>query len=161
MLMKSLILYFILFVSWGCKAQQEQSRQNTNPVKITSLFSEVLYNLANRKDNVEKNGATICIPRFSKDGMQYLPNFLRDGGLNQLSDSTEWQFVKSYLTKSRNLQHQSFEKLEVRKILKSKGVNLSDRSGLRMGFTPFILNESEIGLVLSIMTFFRMQLEKV
>ncbi|MCX2430538.1 MULTISPECIES: hypothetical protein [unclassified Pedobacter] len=141
--MKSLILYFIFFINYGCKAQQEVSRQNAIPVKVTSLFTEVLYNLANRKDNVEKNGLTICIPRFSNEGMQYLPSFLRDGGLNQLSDSTEWLFVKSYLIRPKNLQHQRFDKLEVKKKLKSKGVNLSEHSGLRMGFTPFILNEAE------------------
>lgn len=94
--MKTALLYFICLISLGCKAQSHGTGQKPSLSKIDNLYAEVLTNLANRKDNIHKNGPKICVPRFSNDGFGYLAGFIKEGGLNEHPDSTEWFFIKDY-----------------------------------------------------------------
>lgn len=139
MLMRVAILYIMCLLTLGCKAQQSNTIPGDNTSKMDSLFTEVLSNLANRKDNIAQNGATICVPRFSNNGFEYLPDFFKDGRLKELPDSTQWLFIKDYSIRSASSK-QAFNKNRVKKLLATKNVKLSESSGLRTGFTPFILN---------------------
>lgn len=75
--MRVAILYIMCLLSLGCKSQHTNAIPIENTSKIDMLFTEVLSNLASRKDNIQKNGATICVPRFSNNGFEYLPDFLK------------------------------------------------------------------------------------
>lgn len=116
-----------------------QNEEKLKQEKITKLYIEILKNLANRKDNLEQNGPLISIPRFTNSPFRHIDSFIKDGGLKELPDSSEWLFLKK-IDFSTITEHQNFEYKKIRKLLLLQQVTLSKNKGLSNGLSTFIFN---------------------
>lgn len=135
--MKKIIIYIFMFFYLSTQAQTEVK---ISQEKITKLYAEVLKNLANRKDNLDKYGSpVISVPHFSNDALNYIDSFISDGTLKELPDSTDWAFMKQ-INYSKITGHQNFEYKKVKYILSLKNVTLLKNKGLRNGFSSLIFN---------------------
>jgi len=140
--MKAIVMCITCLLCLACSAQQPKFTLNDNTSRIDSLYTEILFNLAHRKDNIQKNGPVICMPRFSEHGFNYYDTFIKEGGLKELADSIKWSFIKM-VPKSYTINEAKFNKPIIKKLLAARNVLLSEKLGLRTGFEPIIFNKEK------------------